>query len=68
MHLTARVREAGWYWLGLILKDAHTPVQSAVGGEAGGGHQADGMEDAGTQKHEWEPSGKFQELGVADTH
>ena len=68
MHLSTCVREAGWYGLGQILKDVHTLVQSAVGGEAGGGHQADGMEDAGTQKHEWELTRKFQELGMVDTH
>lgn len=54
MHLTTCVREARWYGLGQILKDAHTLVQSAMGGDGRGGHQADGMEGAGTPKHEWE--------------
>ena len=36
------------------LKDAHTLVQSAMGGDGREEHQADGMEGAGTPKHEWE--------------
>ena len=54
MHLTTCVREARCYRLGQILKDAHRLVQSAMGGDGREEHQADGMEGAGTPKHEWE--------------
>ena len=50
-HWTAREAQ-----LGQVLKDEHTLGKSAMGGRGRGrgGHQADGTEDIGAQKHERE--------------